>query len=196
MVRIGLTGGIASGKSSVAKILSKHGIPIINADEISHRLLERGTPTHAAILKKFGESVLGKDGEIDRKELGRLVFGNTEALRSLEQILHPVVIREVMDQMRFLEDEGEEIVVAEVPLLFEVGMEEIFDRIWVVSATPDEQLQRLTERDKLSPSEAARRIEHQLPLSEKEEKAHAVIFNNQDLHTLEARVLQLLKTVE
>jgi len=196
MIRIGLTGGIASGKSSVTQILAKQDIRVINADEISHGLLEKGTPTYLKIVEKFGEQILEKDGRISRRELGQLVFGKGEALGSLEQILHPVIIQEIIEQMRVLENTGSKIVVVEVPLLFEVGMEELFDYIWVVSTSTDEQMQRMINRDKLSCEEAKRRLDTQLPMAEKEKRAHVVINNNKDLHALEVRILQLLKTLE
>jgi dephospho-CoA kinase len=196
MIKIGLTGGIASGKSSVAQILIQDGIKVINADDISHRLLEKGTATYRKILEIFSADILENDGTINRKNLGHLVFNNNEALKNLEQILHPVIIQEIIEQMRLMANAGFKIVVAEVPLLFEVGMEELFDYIWVVSATPDEQLQRIINRDKLSAVEAKQRLNNQLPLTEKEKRAHVVIYNNKDIHSLEIQIKQLLKTLE
>lgn len=196
MIKIGLTGGIASGKSSVARIIANHGIPVINADEISHSLLEKGSDTYNKVLQKFGDVILDKDGAINRKELGRLVFSDNSALKKLEQILHPVIIQEIIEQLYSMEKAGYQLVIVEVPLLFEAGMENLFDYIWVVSTTPDKQLLRMIKRDKLSDNEAKQRLNNQLPLTEKEQKAHAVIYNNKDLDALEARVLELLKTME
>jgi dephospho-CoA kinase len=193
---IGLTGGIACGKSCVTKILTKHGIKVISADELARQAIEPDTTAYVEVLKEFGNNIIRKDGQIDRQKLGEIVFEDHQARKQLENIIHPVVITEIKDQIKLWEKNGLNLLVVEVPLIFEVGITDLFDQVWVVSASLEKQLQRIQTRDQLTIEDAKRRISAQLPLASKEAKADVVIYNNKGLSDLEEQVQLLIKTVE
>ena len=195
MQSIGLTGGIATGKSSVADLLKRMDVPVLNADEVAHRALETGTDTFMLVIQSFGKDILDFNGEIDRRKLGRIVFNNPEARHRLEAIIHPTVIREIQTRLKQAVDGCIKLMAVEVPLLFEAGMEDQFDYIWVVSAPTHAQLKRLQERDGLSKVEAQARVDSQWPLALKEAKADAVIQNSGNLQDLEIQVSKLLQNL-
>jgi dephospho-CoA kinase len=193
---IGITGGIGSGKSSVAGILAKMGFVVISADAVAHAELEKGKDAYAKIVDHFGAAILGPDGQINRRALGKIVFDDSLTRQKLESILHPMVIADIQKQIACFSKSGQKAVFVEVPLLFEVGMERMFDEVWVVSVSPEEQMKRLAERDKLSGRDIRRRISAQLPLAEKETRADRVINNNCGMADLERQVNDLLHTLE
>lgn len=193
MLSIGLTGGIATGKSSVAEILRQKGIPVLSADDLAHQALDPEAAAFPLVVAEFGKGILDPDGNIDRQRLGRIVFKDSEARRRLEAIIHPVVIDEIQTELIRAGERGIKLMVVEVPLLFEAGMEDQFDYVWVVSAPARLQLQRLQERDGLSKAEAQERINSQWPLGLKEAKADAVIQNSGNLQDLEIQVSRLLQ---
>lgn len=192
---IGLTGGIACGKSSVGDILRKLGVKVIDADEIAHQIYQPGTPVHSKIVTEFGPDILDADGRINRQKLGKIVFQNQAARLRLEAITHPVIIQEIDNLVNTARSENYPILVVEVPLLFEAGLERQFDYIWVVSARPDVQLERLMKRNRLSREEATARLAVQLSLDYKEGKADVIVYNNNDLSDLEEEIKRLLETV-
>lgn len=192
---IGLTGGIACGKSSVGAILRKLGVKVIDADEIAHRIYLPGTSGFTEVIREFGSDILDTDGQINRKRLGEIVFQSPKARAKLEEITHPAIIQEVNDLIRAAKSENCPLLVVEVPLLFEAGLEEMFDYIWVVSARPDVQLKRLMQRNHLTPEQATARLSAQLPLSKKEGKADVIVYNNNELYHLEDEIKRLLETV-
>lgn len=192
---IGLTGGIACGKSTVGTILRKLGVKLIDADEIAHRIYLPGTPSYAEIVREFGSDILDADGPINRKRLGEIVFLSQTARSKLEGITHPVIVQEINDLINAAKFENCPLLVVEVPLLFEAGLDGQFDYIWVISAHPDIQLKRLIKRNNLTPEEAAARLSAQLPLSDKEGKADVIIYNNSEINHLEDEIKQLLETV-
>lgn len=196
MITIGLTGGVATGKSTVGKILAQKGIEVISSDKLAHLAMRPGESVYYKILTEFGRQILLPDGKINRQLLGGIVFKDEAARNRLEQIIHPIVISGIQQGIERCSKDGIKIVVVEVPLLFEVGLTELFDYIWVVSATLESQLQRLFERDQLTEAEAKQRIAAQLPLEEKEKRADAVIKNNNGLDSLEKQVSTLLRTLE
>jgi dephospho-CoA kinase len=193
---IGLTGGIACGKSSVIEILTHYGIKVISADDLVHQMSEPGGPAYAAIVKQFGNHIVGDGGQINRRKLGEIIFADNQARSRLESITHPIVIAEIKEQISQWKKQGFDIVVVEVPLLFEVGITDLFDQVWVVSASTEKQLQRLQTRDHLTVEEAERRISAQLSLAYKEGQADVVIINNQGLDALTAQVQRLINIVE
>ncbi|MCL6590973.1 MAG: dephospho-CoA kinase [Firmicutes bacterium] len=193
MKKIGLTGGIASGKSSVGLILEKMGVRVISADSVAHKILEPGEAAYHQVVAEFGLGILDGQGRIDRKKLGRLVFGNERLRKRLEELTHPVIIAVIKETIDFYERSGLQLVVIEIPLLFEVGLRELVDEIWVVTVDSREQFRRLMLRDQISEEEAKSRIAAQLPLAEKEKLADVVIQNNQTLEDLEAQVRALIK---
>src|SRR5512135_42037 len=172
---IGLTGNIATGKSTVAKILSELGATVIDADELTHELQRKGTATYAAIVAAFGSAILNAAGEIDRRVLGSIVFADPEKMRQLEAILHPAVAIE--SQHRLIEAPTP-IVVYEAIKLIEAGRAAMCDAVWVVTAKYEIQLERLMRDRKMSEPEARTRIEAQPPQSDKVKYAHVVIDNS------------------
>lgn len=186
---IGLTGGIATGKTSVALHLEKRGALVIDADEIAHRLMEPGTSANEKIKKEF-PSAVREDGTIDRKLLGELVFANPSLRTALEAILHPEVLREMKES---IERSRGRWVVLMVPLLFEAGMEGLADEVWVVKASPENQLERLMKRNGLSRREAELRIRAQWPLEQKIALADVVIDNDLPPEEVEKNLDDLLR---
>lgn len=183
----GLTGGIASGKTTVAKRLEARGIPVVYADELAREAVAKGTPGLEAVVAAFGRDLIGADGELDRKALGARVFGDEEARRRLNAIVHPIVGS--LAAQRFLEhaSRGAEIVCYEVPLLVESGLTEAFRPIVVVSAPEALQVARTMQRDGLDEAAARARVRSQLPLEEKLRVADYVIENTGSVEPLLAR---------
>ena len=176
MIRVGLTGGIASGKSLVSGIFKELGAYIIDADEIAHDLTRPGTQVYQEILHRFAPQVLNPDGTIDRSRLGREVFGDPERLAVLEGIIHPRVFAvEEARRRQIAQKDPQAVVIFEAPLLIETRAHERMDKVIVVYADEKTQLRRLVARDHLEPSEAQRRISSQLSFSEKKRHADYVI---------------------
>jgi dephospho-CoA kinase len=177
-VVIGLTGGIACGKSTIAKILKRLGAVIIDADKEAKRLLNPNGSAWTALVKEFGAEILNPDQSINRRRLGNMVFGNTEMLAKLNSITHPGVIKVISEKIqRYREESRWPAIVLDAPLLFEVGAEKLVDVVWVVSVDRKTQIDRLMNRDKIDHIKALQRIEAQMPLAEKEARADAVINN-------------------
>ena len=175
--RIGLTGGIASGKSSVGRWLEQQGILVLDADVYSHQALAAGTEASRTVLTRYGARVASSttDG-IDRAALGRIVFNDRSERQWLEELVHPLVHQAFGSD---LSDHSEEpVVVLMIPLLFETGLEHLCSETWVVSCSPKQQLARLIQRDGLSELEARSRISSQIPLEQKEQMADHVIDNS------------------
>jgi dephospho-CoA kinase len=193
---IGLTGGIASGKSSVTRILEKLGVTVISADSVAHQILEPEGPAYSKVVAEFGLEILDGQSRINRKKLGNLVFGNERLRKRLEALTHPVIIAVIKETIDFYKRSGLQLVVIEIPLLFEAGLTEMVDEIWVVTVEPKEQIRRLTLRDQLSEAEAQKRTAAQLPLAEKEKLADVVINNNQSMKDLEAQVIRLVQKIK
>ncbi len=196
MIKIGLTGGVATGKSTVGKLLRQKGIKVISSDELAHQAMAPGGSAYQQIVAEFGWEIMMPDGKINRKFLGEIVFNDVIARKKLEQMVHPIVIMEIQKAIENCSKQGSAFIVVEVPLLFEVGLINLFDYIWVVSSSLEHQLYRLNERDGLTEQEALKRITAQMPLKEKEERADAVIINNDSIDFLEKQVSNLLRTLE
>jgi dephospho-CoA kinase len=174
---IGLTGGVGSGKSTVAGILGDLGAAIVDADEASHAVYAPGTAGFDAVVREFGPDYV-RDGLIDRARLGRLVFDDEDARRRLNAIVHPLV-RDWMAQ-RTLEavERGAEVVVQDVPLLYENGLEDLFSSVVLVYTPEEVQLERLVEGRGISEERARAMIAAQMPIDEKRRRAHHVIDNS------------------
>lgn len=193
---IGLTGGIASGKSTVSSILMNKGHKVIDADIISREVVEAGKPANKEIAQYFGEKVLNDDGSLDREALGNLVFSDEKLLQILNDITHPYIFKEIEEKI-YRSCINHRIVFVDIPLLFERYDEFtkqgiIFDEIWLVYVDRDTQLKRLMSRNGLNQQQATDRIKTQIPLDEKKEKATRVIDNNGDLTQLNRNVEELL----
>jgi dephospho-CoA kinase len=190
---IGLTGNIATGKSLVARKLSKLGAHVIDADALVHELQRKGTAVHAAIVAKFGAGILRPDGEINRAQLGALVFNDSEALRRLEAIVHPAVgqaIEEEISNVKCQTPEERITVVVEAIKLIEAGLHKRCNALWVVTARPEVQLERLMRTRGLSEADARLRIEAQPPQVDKAALANVLLENNGTLDELYAQVEQ------
>lgn len=193
---IGLTGGIASGKSTVSAILKKLSYVVVDADEIAREVVEFGSPGLRSVVREFGEDILDSAGELDRRKLGQRVFGRPQELQKLESILHPLVRARVADIKKQLTATGVQLAFYDVPLLFEKKMEADFSAVVVVSTTPELQASRLRSRNQFSDDEIQARIDSQIALQMKIQKAHFVIHNNQGLVELEREVERMLEFVQ
>ncbi len=192
---IGLTGGIASGKSRVASLLASWGAIVIDADLVAHRVLERGKRTQEKIRQAFGKRVFhGK--MIDRKALGKIVFRNEQKRKELEKIVHPQAKRILTRRVRELSRKEIPFVFLEIPLLFEVGWEKRVDEVWLVYAPLITQKTRLAKRDRLNEREVERRLSAQLPWGEKVKKTTRLIDNSGRWEDTVKQVQRLFKEIQ
>ena len=175
--RIGLTGGIASGKSRVGSLLEAHGWPVLDADSYAREALAAGSDATLEVLKRWGDAVRAPDEPLglNRAALGRIVFSEIEARRWLEQLVHPVVRRRFEQDLRGLSEAP--CIVLMIPLLFEAGQTDLCSEVWLVDCEEEQQLERLMQRDELSEQEARLRIKAQWPLSRKRPLADRIIDN-------------------
>ncbi len=192
MAVIGITGGIASGKSTVSRILRRLGAHIIDADAIARSQMRRGTAVWRAVVEAFGEQILKPDGEVDRKRLGEAVFRDPVNRRRLEEITHPPVIEEIGKRIRACPSD---IVVVDAPLLVEAGMVSMVDRLWVVWVDKETQVDRVMKRDGLGREEAVLRVDAQMPLEEKVRIADVVIDNSGSLEETRVQVERAWKAI-
>lgn len=174
---IGLTGGIASGKSSVARLLETLGAKVIDADQLAREAVEPGMPAYEAIVHTFPRNIIQPDGAIDRKALGRIVFADLEARRRLEAITHPAISELAEKRLAKLRSAGTDVVFYMAPLLIEAGATSRVDEIWVVYVDRQTQISRLMKRDGISMEEAEQRIAAQMPMEEKASRGKFVIDN-------------------
>jgi len=178
---VGLTGGIASGKSTAAAALEAAGAPVVRSDALAREVVAPGSPALAEIARVFGSGVLHRDGALDRAALAAVVFGDAAMRRRLEAITHPPIRRRTLEWLGERAGQGAPAAVCDIPLLFEVGLGEpgsFIDRIWVVSVSPETQLRRLMARDGLDRAAALARLAAQRPLAEKTRRAHLVLPND------------------
>lgn len=176
MLRVGLTGGLASGKTFVGKALRDLGCRLIQADELGHDVLLPGREAYDAVVNEFGNEILDQDHVIDRRKLGSIVFHDAQKLAKLSSIVHPAVIRREQDMIaRIAASDPHAIVVVEAAILVETGSHLRFDRLIVVVCTPEQQMERAMKRDAYSKEEVMDRLSRQLPLEEKRRMAHYVI---------------------
>jgi dephospho-CoA kinase len=190
MLKVGLTGNIAAGKSSVAEVWRSLGATVIDADELARRAVEPGTAAHAAIAAQWGDWVMEPGGELDRAALRHIVFADPAARERLEAIVHPAVRDLRAEEYREAEERGEKVVVADIPLLFEVGMADEFDLIVLVDAPEATRLMRLVGDRGLDADEARRMIAAQMPSELKRARADVIIENTGSLGDLERRARQ------
>lgn len=196
MTRVfGLTGGIASGKSTVAEQFRAGGVHVINADDLARRAVGAGSAGLAAVQARFGDGVIGPSGELDRKRLAALVFNDAAALQDLNAIVHPRVAELLQAEVLALSTAGHALVCYEVPLLFENKLESKFAPVVLVAASEALQLERASRRDGSNDEETRARIRAQLPLAAKLARADIVIHNDSDLPTLRARSDEALAEV-
>lgn len=190
MIKIGLTGGIASGKSTVAKWFRNQGVVVFDADQAVHTIYIEDQVI-SSIVEAFGEEFLLKDGTIDRSALAQRVFRSHQERKKLEQILHPLVRERIRQAIQEAQENHEKIIILEIPLLFEGGFESECDEIWVVYVPEASEIHRLMMRNELSAEEAKRRIMAQMSLEEKAKKATRIIDNSGSWEETERQLLLL-----
>jgi dephospho-CoA kinase len=175
---IGVTGGIATGKSSVAALFKKIGLPVVSADELAREAVHPGSDVLRAIVQQFGPEVLFSDGTLNRERLSQFVFTDAAARRALNQITHPAIARLAESQLAALVEAGADTIIYEAPLLYEAGAEKRADKVLVVTANPAVQKKRLMARDGIDAATADLRISAQMPLAEKVLRADFVVDNS------------------
>lgn len=197
MLTIGLTGGIATGKSTVSALLRQAGFPIVDADIVAREVVEPGTPTLEKIKLAFGPGIID-NGVLDRRKLGQIVFEDGAQLKKLNDIMQPAISSAMADKINFWRLQNVPILVLDVPLLFERDYDKnkLVDKIIVVTASEEIQLSRLENRDQLSNMEARNRVKAQLPMSQKIARADYVIDNNGSIEELQKQVTVLIKKIK
>jgi dephospho-CoA kinase len=175
---IGLTGGIATGKSSVARFFQKKGALVIDADQLAREAVEPGSRGLAEVVAAFGSGVLTPDGRLDRKRLGALVFSDSARRSQLEGIVHPEIRRLAEERIASAAEAGQRVIFYMAPLLIEAGVTDRVGEVWVVTVRPEVQLERLVLRDGISREQAQRMVDSQMPLADKEKYGRVVIDNS------------------
>jgi dephospho-CoA kinase len=191
MIVIGLTGGIGTGKSEVARILQGLGAVVINADQVGHEAYKPHSEAWQEVVKTFGEEILQPNGEIDRKRLGGLVFSDPEQLAKLNRVMHPRMAQMVAHHIEYLRGQGVQVVVVEAALLFEAGWDVLVDEVWSTDSPIDSIIQRLRARNGLSEAEIKRRMSSQMSKEERLERSDVIIGNAGDMASLESTVQSL-----
>ena len=191
---IGLTGGIACGKSTVSTELRAHGAAIIDADALVHELSQPHQPIYNAYVERFGREIVAADGTLDRAAIARRVFADPAVRAEVEAIAHPIIRRAAEERLRAARDENKRAAVLDVPLLFEAGWDALADETWVVALPREEQLARLLARDtSMDAGEARARIAAQMPLAEKCARADVVIDNSGTVEEIREYIGKLWK---
>lgn len=192
MLTIGLTGGIGSGKSTVAKFLAELGAPVLDADQVGHAIYQPGGPAYQEMIDAFGREILAPDGAIDRKKLGPIVFGDPAALKRLNAIVHPKMFARMREMVAAMRADGErKPIVIEAAILIEANWQALFDEIWLVAAAKERVIERV-ERDRgMKPEQTEARIRAQLSDDERRRHASIIVVNDGTLEQLRARVAEL-----
>lgn len=197
---IGLTGGIATGKSTVSGILKENGEIVIDADQIARDVVDPNMPAYEEIKEHFGENVLLYDGKLNRKKLGEIVFSDTEELNKLNEITHPYIFKRIKEEIEEYIKLGKKNIFVDIPLLIEelddMKKDEIFfDEIWLVYLDKERQIERLIKRDNLSREDSIKRIQSQLDIEDKVEKSDFIIDNRISIEELEKIVLDKIQEI-
>lgn len=190
MYIIGLTGGIASGKSMVSRILEELGAFIVDADKVAREIVQPGNPAWHDIICHFGKNILLASGEIDRCQLGERIFHNVKERKELENITHPRIRERAQQLLQQASSEGYSVAVLDAPLLLEVGWQDMVDTVWLVYVESQIQVQRLMSRNKLSYEQASARISAQMSVEEKRKYATVAIDNSLDRENTRQQVLR------
>lgn len=192
---VGLTGGIASGKSTVSNLFKAQGIPIVDADVVARDALKKGTGGWKKVVEAFGDDILQPDGEVDRPKLGGIVFSNPDKRQLLNRLLAPHISSGILQEILKLWLKGHKVIVLDIPLLFEAKMDKWTKPIIVVWVDRETQLQRLVSRDRITDEEANNKINAQMPLDSKRSKADIVIDNTGSLDDLNEQFQNVLRVV-
>lgn len=193
MIWVGLTGGIASGKSTVAGILAQSGYEVVDADFLAREVVKSQSSGFEKIVKLFGRTIVQADGELDRKKLGDIVFSDPQKRLELENITHPLIQKRVEEIKKNIEKRGDALAFYDVPLLFEKKLEKNFDAIVVVASSQEQQIQRLMKRNNLEQGQAKARIQAQIPIEAKVKLTEYVIWNSGSLEDLTQKTLECVK---
>ena len=189
---IGLTGSIASGKSTVAQMLANYGLPIVDADLVARQVVEPGSETLMQIAEVFGQDVILPTGEMNRAKVGSIIFGDEEKRAQLNGIIHPAIRIEMLRQRDRYVADGKHVIM-DIPLLFESKLQHFVEKILVVTVSKEKQLTRLMARNDLTQEEALARISSQLPLAVKEQGADAIIYNDGTIDESRVQLIAILK---
>ncbi len=193
---IGLTGGIATGKSTVSKMFKNHGTPVIDADHIAKSLLVRGSEAYKELVEQFGEKILATDNSINRNTLAKMIFNNETIRKQVNAIIHPRVIRIINTEIEHYKNLNADAIVVDVPLLFESGFYKQMDVTVLVYARQKDQIERLVIRDKIDIDYAKQKIKAQFSLSKKREMADHVIDNSKSILDTKKAFQRLMKKLE
>jgi dephospho-CoA kinase len=193
MYRIGLTGGVGSGKSTVSSYLKELGVPVVDGDDIARKALAAGSPLLSRVHHEFGDQVFREDGTLNRGRLADIVFNDQASLDKLNAIIHPFVWETAMEQMEAYQQEGREIVVLDMPLLLELGWQLRVESIWVVAVPPEIQIERVMQRDGFSRNQVLSRMNHQMPTWGKINYADVIIRNDGSLENTRQQVRKALQ---
>lgn len=196
MLKIGLTGSIGTGKSTVSKLLRERGIAVIDADLLAREIVKKGQECLNDLKNVFGNQILTLDGELDRKKLGQIVFSDDGKLELLNSITHPHIRRRMKDQMNELESKNNKVIVLDIPLLFEAQMEDLVDIVLVVFAKEEIQIKRIMERDNCTQEEAMRIIKAQISQQDKISKSDYTIDNSGTIEELKEKLNGFLEKIE
>ena len=196
MIILGLTGGIASGKSTVSTMFQEEKIPVIDTDVIARDLLRKGTDTYQEVVDYFSEEILLTNKEINRKKLGRIIFANSKKRNKLNHMIHPKVREIVEQEIEVFRQLGNKVIVIDVPLLFETNYEQIVDKTIVVYTTQEAQISRLMSRDNITREYAMMKIQAQMPLEEKKDLADYVIDNSYSILNTKKDFMKIMKDLE
>ena len=196
MLRLALTGGIATGKSHVRRRFETLGLGTIDSDTLVHEALGPRTPATALVAHRFGNEVIAADGSVDRRRLGERIFADQQARGDLERLLHPPVYAAIDEWFTDRRRAGTQLGIADIPLLYETGHDGDFDAVIVVACDPDEQVRRVMARDGLSADSARQRVATQMPIDDKVQRADYVIWTTGTLEDTDQQVDELVKTLK
>ncbi|MCX7904698.1 MAG: dephospho-CoA kinase [Caloramator sp.] len=195
MIVLGLTGGIASGKSTVSKMLKEQGFPIIDADIISREIMKKGESAYEEIIDKFGYEILNFTGEIDRKRLREIVFNQKDKLKMLNDITHPQILNRIKEEIKFYKNNGARICVVDAALLIETGFYKHVDLVLLVYCDRETQINRLMNRDGLTYEQAIKIINSQMDFEEKKKFADYIIDNSKDLENTKKQLNYIINSI-
>ncbi|HJX31012.1 MAG TPA: dephospho-CoA kinase [Thermodesulfobacteriota bacterium] len=197
MLIVGLTGGIASGKSTIAGMFKKEGAYIIDIDMISRDVVKPGKPAWQDVVHVFGKEVLNEDQTLNRKKVGDIVFSDAEKRKKLEAIIHPKINAEkLMKINEIAKKDNQAIIIIDVPLLIETDKQDTVDKVVLVYTSPQGQVERLVKRDGLSLEEAHKRLASQMPIENKKKYAHYIINNEELLEEIRKRVKEIFRELK
>ncbi|MFL2755778.1 MAG: dephospho-CoA kinase [Dehalococcoidia bacterium] len=194
MITIGLTGGIATGKSLVSQLLEEYGAFVINADLLAHKLYLPETAGFNELVVHFGDTILNIDGTIDRNKLASIVFSDKSEMDNLNSIMHPLIYEDIKRLISDLSEKSEKnylIVIVEAAILIEAGWQDLFDQIWVVSSNAENVISRLMTRNGLTREESLKRINSQMSLEDRLKYADVIVENNGDINSLSSKIKEL-----